>query len=734
MPSRPSAPRPSDSLVESCRAGDCVLYAGAGLSRQAGFPTWRQFLKQLLDLAIRAESIDSDFALSLGASLEEGHLDSVADVLVSTLSQSGKLATYLREIYLATVPPLPRAHTLLQQIPFSAVLTTNFDHLLERTFPHSSVYTHRDTEPLLDALSLRSFFLLKLYGSVEKPETVLVSPDQYKGAVARNPAFSQFIETLFFSRTLLFVGASLEGIEAYLQGIAFRESEIPARHYALVAVDGVSWRAKAAFLHKRYGIQVIAYTPSDPEHPEVAEFLSQLRSLVGPDVSLSQEASPAVLESVLTRIRLEDIGPFKQADVRLEPGWNILLGDNGVGKSSLLKAVAVALCGEDARPWAGRLVRGRERYGRIVLFFGKREYVTEIYRRSPTGLAEIRCTPTRPLETENRLALGFPPLRMVSWDRVTREESDPRAVRPVVDDLLPLVAGTPDPRLDKLKQFILKLDHQESQARQSRPGRYSEIIRKMFEVIGGLTEGLRLEFDSVDAEQGEVWVRTDDGPQRIEAVSQGTISLISWVGVLLHRLYQMNEGAEDWWDHPALVLMDEIDAHMHPDWQRRLVPRLRDMFPQIQFLATTHSPLIVSGLKPREVQVLRRDDSGQVAILKPRIDLKGLRADQILTSTLFDLKTTRDVGTEAALAIYEDLSVRDELSPRQSASLEEAATELRMRVPTVSERAIAGEAFSRIQEAVKGSVQSLPEKDREELLREVRQQLQEGITGTSRPR
>jgi hypothetical protein len=68
------------------------------------------------------------------------------------------------------------------------------------------------------------------------------------------------MESLFFSRTLLFVGASLEGIESYLKGISFRGS-IPHVHYALVSVAGNAWRAKADQLARRYGICVLPFTP-----------------------------------------------------------------------------------------------------------------------------------------------------------------------------------------------------------------------------------------------------------------------------------------------------------------------------------------------------------------------------------------------------------------------------------------------------------------------------------------
>lgn len=141
------------------------------------------------------------------------------------------------------------------------MLTTNFDNILEQTFESKPVYTHLDTESLLEALSARKFFLLKLYGDLERPESVVVSPRQYEDSIVSNLAFSQFMENVFVSRTMFFLGASLEGIEAYLRGIKFRGT-LSRQHYALVAVTDSTWRAKAESLKRRYQIEVIPFAPS----------------------------------------------------------------------------------------------------------------------------------------------------------------------------------------------------------------------------------------------------------------------------------------------------------------------------------------------------------------------------------------------------------------------------------------------------------------------------------------
>ena len=74
-------------------------------------------------------------------------------------------------------------------------------------------------------------------------------------------------------------------------------------------------------------------------------------------------------------------------------------------------------------------------------------------------------------------------------------------------------------------------------------------------------------------------------------ISQGTQSVIGWTGVLLDRLHEVYSHEEQPREQSALVLIDEIGAHMHPLWQQTIVPGLKELFPNVQFIATSHSPL-----------------------------------------------------------------------------------------------------------------------------------------------
>ncbi|HTG34185.1 MAG TPA: AAA family ATPase [Thermoanaerobaculia bacterium] len=724
-------PCPPDGLLEACLARECLLYVGAGLSTASGYPTWVNLVGDILDWAIKKGHVPSDLGVSLRAALREGDADLVADVVVSNLhGREELLQNYLKEILLKDVPLPSRGHRLLREIPFVGALTTNFDELLEATFSEERhVYTPEDTDPLREDLASRRFFLLKLYGSLRRPSTLLVSPAQYRESIAGNRAFSQAMEGLFFSRTIFFIGASLQGIEAYLDGFTFRGIG-RRQHYALVAVSGTAWRAKADLLDRRYGIQVIPYKASTPGYLEVFEFLSKLRDRV--EVESRQGTSPDLFykkSQPLTRIRLENIGAFEELDLELDPSWTLLLGDNGVGKTTVLKAIAVAISGKDAEPFAGRLIRTASRSARIVLSAGTREYMATLIAREEGGYAEIEMTPSRPLEAEGWLAIGFPPLRTTTWGNF--KGPGPKGKRrPTSEDLLPLVRGEVEFRFDELKQWIVNLDYW---SKDDPSGKYIRLRDQFFEMVRELTEGVSVRFSRVDKFTHQVWVETDDGEVPIEALSQGTASLMGWTGFLLERLHEVyDQQKEDPRLHHALVLIDEIDAHMHPAWQQALVERLTHFFKGIQFVASTHSPFIASSLTSASILRLRREE--KTVTVEPQLaSFKGWRVDQTLTSPLFDLETGRDSETQRLLLRYTELAARNNLSEIEQQDMQKAAATLEVRMPNPAEREEAREAFKLLEDAMRQQIASRSIEEQDKILAEARVQLQEAITGSRRP-
>jgi hypothetical protein len=142
--------------------------------------------------------------------------------------------------------------------------------------------------------------------------------------------------------------------------------------------------------------------------------------------------------------------------------------------------------------------------------------------------------------------------------------------------------------------------------------------------------GARGSGDLVEAER--FLLRFGDAEEvKIPAVwlSAGYQSTIAWIADLIGQVALDAGAVVPPAEMEGLVLIDEIDLHLHPRWQTSLVPALRKTFPRLQFIATTHSPMILPGLAPHEVLLLRADSRGSVRAEFPEDDPRMLTAAQL---------------------------------------------------------------------------------------------------------
>lgn len=682
-PTPPPEPPPAvpQGLVDALNGNECVAFVGSGLAARAGMPTWRGFVAGLVDEALSLGFMDEGDAKQQRSALSVGDINSVADNAISAFAKDREaLLEYYRR---ASIPKgsVPDAVGLLKNIPFVGMLTTNYDKmLLDALQGVTTTLTPRDGDAMLEAHAKTSQpYLVQLYGDLDRPDTVVTAPAEYQDLVRSNAAFSRFIEGIFFSRTIFFIGASLEGLTDFLGGFRF-PSGVPRSHYALVAVQGPSWQAKAQTLKRRYNIEVLSY-PESTTFAQFDDFLADLgqkvRALAPPRVDAFAPGEPQLL-----RIELRNIGPFDALDLDFGKLRTILLGDNGVGKSTILKAIAVAIVGSEGRHYASRILKSGESSGSIRV----------MTRRNPAGyLAEIQkagdetdviSRSGRMLETENWIALGFPPLRTTSW-KAAQGPQGMGTKRPTAADLLPLLSGDVDVRMDDLKQWLVNTEAAGRDDRTSEVAREraKKVLQTFLDAVGVLAEGLAVTLAEITTDF-RVLVRTPDGVVPIESLSQGMTSLLSWIGIVVQRLHEISGDAAAPMHSHALILMDEIDAHMHPAWQQKLLPRLKTLLPNVQIIASTHSPLLVAGLEASEVVRFVRT-GGKVTSVEIDKDMTVGRADQILTGDLFGLNSTLALGEEgeAMRRRYEALLAKSARTEPEEKEFAELGEQLVERIP-----------------------------------------------------
>ncbi len=127
--------------------------------------------------------------------------------------------------------------------------------------------------------------------------------------------------------------------------------------------------------------------------------------------------------------------------------------------------------------------------------------------------------------------------------------------------------------------------------------------------------------------------------------TEGTLLWIRWLVLKMVHHYGFERG---WQEKPAILLIDEIENHLHPTWQRRVIPALLEHFPGLQIFATTHSPFVVAGLKAGQVHLLSRDEDGVVTATTNPQDVIGWTADEILRTMMGVPDPTDDATAMAA--------------------------------------------------------------------------------------
>lgn len=126
-------------------------------------------------------------------------------------------------------------------------------------------------------------------------------------------------------------------------------------------------------------------------------------------------------------------------------------------------------------------------------------------------------------------------------------------------------------------------------------------------------------------------------------LSDGIQSYMAWTLDLIFRLRQLD--GTDFRQARATVLVDEVDQRMHPRWQQSVLQRLADGLPSVQFICSAHSPLLAGGLRPENLTVLEPDYDapGEGAMKASHLeeDIYGKTSDGVLTSSYFNLASSR---------------------------------------------------------------------------------------------
>ncbi|WP_313413493.1 AAA family ATPase [Stenotrophomonas sp.] len=295
--------------------------------------------------------------------------------------------------------------------------------------------------------------------------------------------------------------------------------------------------------------------------------------------------------------------------------WIMLLGENGVGKTSVLQAVALACMPDDqlnelgpAHRWLNRNADVHDGFIRLSFSDGTQRLLT-FSRDSIQFSSEGVASPVR--------LLGYGSTRLLPERNSTPPAAPARcSVRNLFDQRHPLANAE--------AYFCTEASTRSDN----------------FELIASSVEKLL-------PDQGDAKLtRSDDGMWRnqlpLDALSGGYKSMIA---LAMDIMFHLSGSSFDMESARGMILLDEIELHLHPRWKIRVVSQLRALFPNVRFIVSTHDPLCVQGLGKGELIVLATNPySG--TFIHEEIDVPpGAGTDKVLMGPWFGMTSTLDPDT-----------------------------------------------------------------------------------------
>jgi hypothetical protein len=391
----------------------------------------------------------------------------------------------------------------------------------------------------------------------------------------------------------------------------------------------------------------------------------------------------------LHSIEMRNIRSIRSLDwkVGAAPGWHVVIGDNGAGKSAFLRAVSLALVGKEnaealRQNW-GTWLRDGESEGSVRLTFDYSP-TDDKWAKKGRKLENFYCTARLRLKREaKKVDLAYPTVDPSAsrhiWSgkagwfsasfgpfrRFTGGDKDSEKLffsHPLLARHLSVFGE--NVALSECVEWLQKLRFK--QLENHPEGALLDDLPAFINQSGFLPHGVRL--DSITSEEVG-FVDANGFKLPVTALSDGFRSVLSFTFELLRQLnltYGPNnlfstDGERIFVNHTGVVLVDEIDAHMHPTWQRRIGFWLTKHFPKLQFIVTTHSPLVCQAAEKGSIFRLATPGTDQESAMAEGIDRERLIFGSVLDAygtEMFGKNINRSEASQEKQARLAELNKR----------------------------------------------------------------------------
>ena len=324
----------------------------------------------------------------------------------------------------------------------------------------------------------------------------------------------------------------------------------------------------------------------------------------------------------LKRITLNNFKSFKEETIDFDKNLTVIVGENGAGKSSVLDAITIILS------WIVAKIKNPRGFGRDIEEEQKRKYskfthIEAIF--NATGLINVNTSrPKSALRTSE-----FDEYLQDIREKIEQTEENTSVPvfvnygvrRAVVDiplkikkshvfDLLATYDESlkGDANFRNFFEWFRDREDLENERYRENPNTFIEDkeLKAVKETISKFMPGFK--HLRVKRSPLRMVVDKDDKEFAVNQLSDGEKTYIALIGDLCRRLVLANPTLENPLMGEGIVLIDEIDLHLHPQWQTEIAKKLCNTFPNIQFIVTTHSPLVITNVKTEQLRVLKTEN------------------------------------------------------------------------------------------------------------------------------
>lgn len=339
-------------------------------------------------------------------------------------------------------------------------------------------------------------------------------------------------------------------------------------------------------------------------------------------------------------LHVENVGPFNKLDVKFNPKMNVIIGANGVGKTSLLRCIAYSMTSnslENVRFRKHAVIKANGANGDKHYTFGAQDLVDEDQKYREAGVVRWSLTPDEGRIGEimhkekdyNLLAIGA--YRYFSYKQIggmKREDN-------VKNERLKYQSNNPNyletQPMPDIKQWLINRYFQIDKDWAAAEKKNWEWIMSKLNTIA--PKGTTFKYVKTEGDLEPIF-EVNGSKCYLEELSSGFKSILSIVFNITDWIEGVNEkNKSDVKEAFGTVLIDEIDAHLHPSWQSTVLTSLREIFPNLQFIVTTHSPNVIMSANAGEVLVFNNLD-GNVDIKPDKRDFSAWQFNDILSDIM----------------------------------------------------------------------------------------------------